>query len=164
MTEKENTTQEPRGGSAIPIEEQLKDTQSALGERDTSLRELQERINSQEQEISILTTRLEESSLHLTQAQGKLNAQLQAAGEAVGKYRALLLVANPTIPEDLIQGEDIQALDASLEKARGIVEKVKTLVKAQTESTAVPAGAPPRTGTDVESLSSTEKIKYALRR
>jgi len=78
-----------------------------------------------------------------------------------------LLVANPNIPEELLSGSSIVELANSLEKARTVVEKIKQNViasEAWQSRSRVPAGAPARTGIDIESLSSTDKIKYGLTR
>lgn len=91
---------------------------------------------------------------------------------AAGKYKSLVLAVNPAIPEELIQGSTIADIDASLEKAKDIVEKVKASIlsasaqadQAQTQTVTIPPGAPPRSGQDVNSLSSTEKIRLGLQK
>lgn len=88
------------------------------------------------------------------------NSKLQGdLGEAVIKYREALLKANPHLPEELIQGSSIEELDASVQKAQTVVEKVKSNIE---ESTRVPAGSPVRSGPDISEMSTGEKIQYGL--
>jgi len=83
----------------------------------------------------------------------------QDMGEAVSKYRDVLLKANPNIPEELIQGNSIDELDSSVEKAHAVVEKIKSSIE---ESSRIPAGAPVRAGIDISALSPAEKVVYGL--
>ena len=43
----------------------------------------------------------------------------------MAKYRAALLATAPEVPAELVKGESIAEIDASLEQARGIVSKVR---------------------------------------
>ena len=99
---------------------------------------------------------------------GGLTAKLEAAAEgltsAVGSYKALVLEANPTVPGELITGESIEEISGSLEKAKAVVGRVREGLAAAAKAVTVPAGAPARTEPDLSSLSSTEKIKYAITR
>ena len=83
----------------------------------------------------------------------------QDMGEAVSKYRVVLLKANPGIPEELIQGNSIEELSSSVEKANAVVEKIKSHIE---ESSRIPAGAPVRSGPDFSSMSPSEKVAYGL--
>ena len=83
----------------------------------------------------------------------------QDMGEAVSKYRDVLLKANPGIPEELIQGNSIEELDSSVGKAHAVVEKIKSSIE---ESSRIPAGAPVRAGIDISALSPAEKVVYGL--
>ena len=83
----------------------------------------------------------------------------QDMGEAVSKYRDVLLKANPGIPEELIQGNSIEELSSSVEKANAVVEKIKSHIE---ESGRIPAGAPVRSGPDFSAMSPAEKVAYGL--
>ena len=83
---------------------------------------------------------------------------------AVAKYRAALLATAPEIPAELVKGESIDEIDASLEQARSIVSKVRQQLEADAEANKVPTGAPERTPQDLSALSPAEKIAYALRK
>jgi hypothetical protein len=84
-------------------------------------------------------------------------AQLQ---EALEQHKRDLLKDHPEIPEEMLTGTSIAELNASLEKASQLVERVKKNLEVQS----IPIGAPVRSAPDIESLSPTEKIKYALRK
>lgn len=83
---------------------------------------------------------------------------------AVSKYRVALLARFPEVPEELVSGETLEAVDASLTAARGIVDKVRAQLDARAAAERVPAGAPARAPADVGALSPAEKIAYALSR
>jgi len=83
---------------------------------------------------------------------------------AVVKYRAAVLTSAPEIPAELVKGDSIDEIDASLEQARGIVSKVRQQLEAEAEANKVPTGAPERTPQDLSALSPAEKIAYALRK
>ena len=79
--------------------------------------------------------------------------------EAVARYREGILQQNPEIPEDLVTGSSIAEIDASLEKARAVVESVKQHLEEK-----VPAGAPARSGVNVSALSPRQKIEYGVQK
>jgi len=97
----------------------------------------------------------------------KLRAELQnqkhlqeSLDYALARFREALTLAYPSIPEELISGRTVDEVDASLLKAKTVVEKIKSNL--EDSRTRIPAGAPPRTGIDIESLSSLDKIKYGI--
>jgi hypothetical protein len=85
----------------------------------------------------------------------------QTLSGAVAKYHSAVLASAPGIPEELVNGESIEEIDASLELARGIVSRVRQQLEVEAEANKVPAGAPPRMPQDVSALSPAEKIAYA---
>lgn len=95
---------------------------------------------------------------------GKIAAKEAALQATAAKYRALVLAANPEIPEELLPaGASIEELETSLEKAKAIIGKVKARLQSQAQSTPVPAGAPPRSGIDLSALSAREKIALGIK-
>ena len=95
---------------------------------------------------------------------GDLTAIKQSFSGAVTKYRAAVLASAPGIPQEMVKGESLDEIDASLELARGIVIKVRQQLEVEAEANKVPAGAPPRMPQDLSALSPAEKIAYALRK
>lgn len=114
---------------------------ASLQEKETELKETKARFDSGAQQIASLT---------------------QARDTAVSKYRASLAAANPAIPAELITGDTIEDIDASLETAKGLVDKIREGLTAENESVAIPAGAPTRNGTSTEGMSTREKINLGL--
>jgi len=110
------------------------------------------------------------------QLKGELAArdsQLQTLGEtaaalgaslarAVAAYKGMVVRANPGLTPELISGETVDEVDASLERAKGIIASVRKSLQAEYAGARVPAGAPPRTPPDLSSLSPIEKIKHAI--
>src|SRR3972149_1798753 len=83
---------------------------------------------------------------------------------AVVGYRRLLLAGAPEVPEELVTGETVAGVEASLEAARHMVERVRRQIEARANAQRVPVGAPPRRAPDLAGLSPQEKIAYALGR
>ncbi|MBM2832787.1 MAG: hypothetical protein HW414_1839 [Dehalococcoidia bacterium] len=133
-------------------------------ETEVARRGSDEAIKTRDQAIAGLQAAVQQAQADHDATTAQLAALRESLKDATGKYRSLLTASNPAIPDELVQGEDIGALDASMEKARTIVEKVKAAMKDQSNHTTAPAGAPPRSAPDVESLSPTDKIKLGLRR
>ena len=96
----------------------------------------------------------------LISEQGQLLARLQSDfGVAVSKYREHLLAQHPEIPAELVEGNSIEEVNDSLLKAQKVVETVRQHLEED-----IPAGAPARSGPDVESLSPRQKIEYGIQR
>jgi hypothetical protein len=83
---------------------------------------------------------------------------------AVAKYRLAVLAAAPGVPEELVKGETVDEIDASLEAARSIVSRIRQDLEAEVAAKSIPAGAPPRSAHDTSALSPGEKIAHALAR
>jgi hypothetical protein len=98
----------------------------------------------------------------LASMRGLLDEAAQRERDAAARYRDLVLRGEPALPPDLISGDTIAAIDASLAAAREIAGRVRSHIEAQTQAARVPAGAPQRGGPDLSALSPDEKIKYGL--
>ena len=117
--------------------------------------ELEHVIADKEREISAL--RKSEGEL-----KDKLTAVSKSLSEAVNSYKDRIIEMNPEITGELINGETIEAVNASLEKAIGLVGRVKKSVEKEISHNRVPAGAPGRRIADLSALSPREKIQYAI--
>ena len=112
-------------------------------------------------EMQARLTQLEQS---IASRDDELTAIKQLLSGAVAKYRDAVLASAPGIPQELVKGESLDEIDASLETARGIVSKVRQQLEVEAEANKVPTGAPPRMPQDLSALSPAEKIAYALRK
>lgn len=82
--------------------------------------------------------------------------------DAVTSYRALVVQASPEVLEELVTGDTIEGINASLERAKTLVSRVKEGLEAEIASVRIPAGAPERAPISFEALSPREKIQYAI--
>ena len=110
------------------------------------------------------TARITELEQALAQSEAALKAGNDSLAEAVASYQAMVIAANPEIPEELISGDGIEAVNRSLEEAKSLISRVKQGLEAEVQASRVPAGAPQRTPPDLSALSSREKIQYGVRR
>ncbi len=95
-----------------------------------------------------------------------LREQLEAAGQrvqaAAERYRDLVVRTEPALPAELIAGDSVDAVDASVEAARSVVGRVRSHIESQAQAGRVPAGAPARSGPDFSSMTPEQKIRYGL--
>jgi hypothetical protein len=102
----------------------------------------------------------------LRKSETELKEKLAAAGKsltaAVAGYKSRVLQLNPGITEELINGDTIEAINTSMEKAISLVGRVKKSVEKEISNIKVPAGAPGRRASDLSALSPREKIQYAI--
>jgi len=129
--------------------------EAALAEKGRALSAMSARQAELEASLSEVTTGSEAAAAELSQVK-------EAHLKAVAKYLDVVRTANPTIPQDIITGETIEEIDASLAKATTIAESVKANLEAQAKEARVPAGAPPRGEISLEGLSPREKIAAGI--
>lgn len=154
----------------MPDEAVIMETELA-GEQESELKSNPEReeLVTVRAKIAELEGQLAEKDAALSQASDRL-AEMEATTaktearltRAIASYRTLVTKAHPEVPEELLSGETIEDIDASLEKARSLVSRVREGLEAQAMSSRVPPGAPPRTALDLSSLSPREKIQYGI--
>jgi vacuolar-type H+-ATPase subunit I/STV1 len=151
--ETQNTVPEAEGLEAIKA--QLEEEKEAKAAADASLVEKDARIAELEASLS-------EAQQGSEAAAAELATLKEAHTQAVAKYLDVVRLANSTIPQDIITGDTIEDIDASLAKAQTIAGAVKANLEAQAKETKVPAGAPTRTEISVEGLSPREKISAGI--
>ena len=87
----------------------------------------------------------------------------QAQERGLGAYRRALLAEHAgQVVEELVQGGTEEALDASIEVAKGAYQRIADLVHQQTAAQAANGGGGQRSGQDLETLSPLEKIARGL--
>jgi septation ring formation regulator EzrA len=112
--------------------------------------------------IAALETELSEAKQTVESLRAEGVAISEAGEQAVAKYLDAVRLANPAIPQDIIAGDTIEDIDASLAQATTIAESVRANLEAQARETRVPAGAPPRGELSLEGLSPREKIAAGI--
>ena len=145
--ESEEQEEEPEATES-PQDSQLDTLTAVLSERDARISELEAALGEAESAVS---RRVEEIE--------GVNARL---AQAVEMYRASLLAAEPDVPEDMVQGASVEAVQESLERARQMVAQVRGRLEAQTSMERTPMGAPARSAPDLSALSPQEKITMGL--
>ena len=97
---------------------------------------------------------------------GELRLRLEGAQarerEAAERYRDLVVKTEPALPAELIAGDSVDAVEASVEAARAMVTRVRTHIESQAQAGRVPAGSPARSAPDVSMLTPEQKIRYGL--
>lgn len=124
----------------------------------------EETKDTETQQTDSLQARIADLEQGISSRDSDLAALKESLSGAVAKYRAAVLASAPEIPVELVKGESIAEIDASLEKAQGIVSKVRQQLESEAEANKVPTGAPERTQQDLSALSPAEKIAYALKK
>jgi chromosome segregation ATPase len=166
VTEENNdqVTETPEVLQGEPHGEDLRiaELQAQLAARDAEFGKLKEALaektalaDSQEQELSDLRTAASQAEERITGLSGSLT-------EAISKYKERLYSSHPELLENMITGETIREIDASLDNALILVNKVKANIAEQAKVVTVPVGAPARTEPDLSAMSAKEKIAYAV--
>ena len=124
------------------------DYKTKVAELDTLLAQKDEELNAANSRIAELDEKVADTSNTLSQA--------------VDSYKALAIKSNPGVVEELIGGENIEEINASVEKAKTLVVKVKQGIEEDAARIKIPAGAPQRKPIDLSALSPREKIQYAI--
>jgi hypothetical protein len=94
----------------------------------------------------------------------RLQAGEEREREAAARYRELALRLEPALPPELVRGDTVAEVEATLAEARAVSERVRERIQAAAQGARVPAGAPPRGGPDLGAMSPAEKIRYGLAR
>ena len=140
------------------IKAELEEEKKAKAAAEASLAEKDARIAELEASLSEVKSRLDRDEA----AAAELTQLKESYGQAVAKYLGAVRLANSTIPQDIIAGDTIEDIDASLAKATTIAESVKANLEAQAKEAKVPAGAPTRGEISLEGLTPREKIAAGI--
>lgn len=93
----------------------------------------------------------------------ELERQRDLACAAVARYREAMLAAEPDLPPEMVRGESIEEVDASIVAARTMVARVRERVEARRPSErGFPAGAPARESSPRGHLTARQKIAAGL--
>jgi ABC-type transporter Mla subunit MlaD len=150
--------QEPNGEEISRVEE----LEALLAKKDQQLVEKSSLISKLEQAMADKDKQIAALKQSAAELEPRLAELEDSLAQAVSSYRALVVQANPGVPEELITGDSIEAIDSSVTAAQTLVEKVKKELEAEIAGAKIPAGAPLRTPVDLSTLSPQEKIQYAI--
>jgi hypothetical protein len=152
--------QEPTNG--VSTSEGLEAIKTELEEERKAKAAAEASLAEKDTLIADLQAQLSEARSGFESTTAELASVKEAHAQAVSKYLDAVRLANPTIPQDIIAGETIKEIDASLAKATTIAESVKASLEARAKEAKVPAGAPPRGEISLEGLSPREKIAAGI--
>ena len=151
----------PTAEEEQPIAEEG-DPQARVAELEGAVVQQEERLRLMEASAQELREALAERDARSSGLEAELHQAQQQVAATVAKYRTALLASAPEVPEEMVQGETVEELDAALEQGRQMVERIRSNLEAQAAAARVPAGAPVRGAPDLSSLSPREKIAHAL--
>ena len=165
------TGTDPGEEGLAALHEQLADARAQVERLQLEAADAEARAQRAVAEAEGLRHDVETSAAAANAATGEaasLRQQLTAAEErlhaSAERYRDLVVRTEPALPAELIAGDTVDDIDASVQAARDVVGRVRAHIEAQAQSARVPAGAPPRSGLDVSSLSPEQKIRVGLAR
>ena len=151
--ENQNTQGAPETTEAIKA--QLEEEKRAKAAAEASLVEKDARIAELEASLNEAKQGSEATAAELSQVKESYKG-------ATVRYLDAVRIANPAIPRDIIGGDTIEEIDASVEKARTIADAVRQNLEAQAKEARVPAGAPARGEISPEGLTPREKIAAGI--
>ena len=152
-------------------DEEINDNQDLIPEGQTTdageeerIAGLERRIAESQQALAEANARISELEQSLMETGEKLAQTGDDLSQAITSYKQMITALNPEIPDDLISGDSIEAIEASLAQGKKLINRVKQGLEAEIQAVRIPAGAPQRTAPDLSVLSPREKIQYSIRR
>jgi len=147
-------------------DEELNQNQEPEGEERggeaSRVAELESQVTQKDEELTEAGCRITELEQAAIESNEQLKTSRDSLAEALADYRALAVQANPGVPEELIGGDTVQAINEALSKAKAMVSQVRQEMEAEIQAVKIPAGAPQRTPPDLSALSPREKIQYGI--
>jgi len=146
----------------VSTPEELETVKAQLQEADEARSALEQAMAEKDAKLAELETALSEAKQGSEASTAELASVKEARDQAVTKYLGMAKASNPQVPEDMISGDTIAEIDASVEKGKGLVSAVKKTLESEAAAAKVPAGAPTR-GETTEGMSNKEMIAAGLR-
>ncbi len=161
----EQTTEmepDPAEGAEQPAEAQPEEPEAAESTHNARLDALTAALGERDARITELEAALGEAQAAAVNRDEEIEAVNARLVQAVELYRASLLAAEPDLPEDMVHGATVEAVQESLERARQMVAQVRGRLEAQASMERTPLGVPARSAPDLSALSPQEKILMGL--
>jgi ABC-type transporter Mla subunit MlaD len=160
-TKVENNTPTAEDYAALKAELEAERTK-ATGLVEQATAELQGKVTNLEAEVSTKTQDIEALKGQLSEVSTNFEGAKAAYAYAVEDFKKLASASNPLIPPEVIFGTTVEEVKASLARTNKLVANVQESLAKQAVASVVPAGAPQRTGPNVEGMSTKEKINLGL--
>ncbi len=153
----------------VLLEEQLASAHADIEQLQTLLAEAEANRSQGEAQRDDLTHQLEAAREQLASRDGEVESLQTVLDQAreqsrldAASYREVILTREPDLPAELVAGDSIDEIEASLTRARQTVAQVRQHLESPAQALRVPAGSPARGAPDLSSLSATEKIRLGL--
>ena len=150
----DNLDNAPGPDELADIKAQLEAERATLAQAQATLTGKDEAIAKLEAHITGLQQGFDDNAAALAQLK-------EANTTAVTKYLEAVRGANTALPADVITGDTIEAIDASLGQARAIADAVRETLADEAKKARVPAGAPTR-AMSLDGLNPKELIALGL--
>ena len=124
--------------------------------------ELESLITQKDEKLTEANSRITELEQAVGESTEKFKTISDSLAEALANYKAIVVQANPEVPEELISGDSIEVINESLSKAKAMVSRVRQGLEVEIQAAKIPVGAPQRTPPDLSALSPREKIQYGI--
>ncbi len=160
-TENRNPSEDEPGQSEA-LQARVAELESLIAQKDQELVSGDTRVAELEQIVASLESEITTLKQAVAKSNDALNELSESLSQTVASYKTLVIQSNPDVPEELVTGDSIEAIDNSLASAKELVSKVRKGIEAEISLVRVPAGAPERTAPDLSALSPREKIQYAI--
>ncbi len=159
--EKKEPQETPENANNVPEPDDLEAISGQLEEERQAKAAVEATLAERDTRIAELETQLNEAATARESFASQLYDANEAHTQAVAKYLEAVKAANPAIPQDVITGESIEAIDASVQQATAIAEAVKANLATEAKNVKVPAGAPSR-AVNIDGLDPRDKITLGL--
>ena len=136
-----NVAKQSAGNELAAATVRITALETAVAEKDAALVDVKKVLDTQASDFAALKTTHE---------------------AAVTAYKKLAVSSNSLFSAELITGNTIAEIDASMHSITDLAGLVRSKIEADIKSVSVPAGAPERSGPDTSGLSPREKIKQGL--
>jgi len=145
-----------------PTAEDIAAVKAQLEEEQKAKTTLEEAMTAKDARLAELEAALSEAKQGSEASATELASVKEARDQAVSRYLGMAKASNPQVPQDIINGETIAEIDASVEKGKGLVSAVKKTLESETAAAKVPAGAPTRGAISLEGMSPKDKIAAGI--
>jgi len=144
-----------------PGPDELADVKAELATERATLAEAQATLTGKDEAIAKLEAHIAGLQQGFDEKAAALTQLREAHVQAVAKYLEAVRSANIALPADVITGETIEDIDASVAQAHAIAGAVRETLADEAKKGRVPAGAPTRV-INLDGLTPKEKIALGL--
>ncbi len=149
-------------GEDTETQARITELEGLIAQKDEELAEVQACILELEQAVVDKDSDIAAQKQSEAELEERLSTVNDSLAEAIASYRTAVIQANPEVMAELVNGDTIESINESLEKAKSLISKVRQGLETEISQAKVPAGAPERRSPDLSALSPREKIKYAI--